>query len=251
MRPCDLIFAGYALTMMCACSVWAGEDASAPMVRGVVRAVNQAQLSIDLPVRVEKLNVREAQSFKKGDVLVAFDCERADAEYRAAAAVSREMKLTLESQAYLDSKGAAGKLDVQIALARAAKAEAEAAAIAARLKQCRLVAPYDGRVTELKINEQEMPQAGQSFMAIVDETSFEIDLIVPSRSLRELPEGRPFTFAIDDTGRSYEARVLRIGAAIDPVSQSVKVIAGFKDRDDRVLVGMSGTAKFPMQQAAQ
>lgn len=220
-------------------------------VRGIVRAVNQASMSIDLPVRVAKLHFREAQAFAKGDTLITFDCERLLAEQAAAAAQSREMKLTLESQSYLETRGAAGKLDVQISRARADKAEAEAAGIAARLKQCRLIAPYDGRITELKVNEHEVPPSGQPFISIVDETNFEIDMILPSKALRSVREGMPLQFLIDETGTSYEATVARIGASVDAVSQTVKVIATFTAADRRVIVGMSGSAAFPIQQAAQ
>ena len=224
---------------------------SAVPIRGVVRPLHQASIGIDLPVRVEKLHVREAQSFRKGDVLVTFDCRRIEAEHAAAAATSREMRLTLKSQAYLSSRGAVGKLDVEIAQARADKAEAEAAAIAARLEQCRIVAPFDGRITELRVNEHEVPPTGQPFISLVDETRFEIDLILPSHALRGLEPGTPFTFVIDETGVAHEAHLLRIGAAIDPVSQSIKAIGGFVTPDRRIVAGMSGTAVIPGLEAVQ
>ncbi len=213
-------------------------------IRGIVRPLNQAVISVDLPVRVAKLHVREAQAFRKGSVLVAFDCERLSAEHAALAAVHREMQLVLDSNTYLDKRGAIGKVDVEVSRSRVAKAEADAKGLAARLKQCSVVAPYDGRVTELRINEHEIPAGGQPFMSIVDETAFEIDLIVPSVWLRTLMPGARLSFTIDETGRSYQAAVSRIGAAVDPVSQTVKVIAEFAELDDRVLAGMSGTAKF-------
>lgn len=218
-------------------------------IRGIVRPLNQASISIDLPVRVAKLHVREAQSFRKGSTLITFDCERLQAEHAALAAVHKEMSLLLESNTYLDKRGAVGKVDVDVSRARVAKAEAEAKALAARLKQCTVIAPYDGRVTELRINENEIPQSGQAFVSIVDEATFEIDLIMPSSWLRTLAPDAKLDFVIDETGRSYPARVARIGAAVDPVSQTIKVIAQFTQLDDRVLAGMSGTARF-VEQAA-
>lgn len=214
-------------------------------IRGVVRALNQAAIANELPVRVEKLHFREAEAFRKGDTLVTFDCKRIRAEHAAASAASREMRLMLQSQTYLDSRGAVGKLDVEISKARADKAEAEAAAIAARIEQCTLVAPFDGRITELKINEHEVPQSGQPFISIVDESLFEIDLILPSHALRSLDPGSPIQFRVDETGLTYDAKVLRIGAAVDPVSQSIKATAGFEAPDRRIVAGMSGTAYIP------
>lgn len=220
-------------------------------IRGIVRPVHQAAISVDLPVRVTKLHFREAQAFKKGDVLVTLDCERLTAEQAAMEAVHREMRLVLESNTYLDRRGAIGKVEVEVSRARVDKAKAEAQALAARLRQCTVTAPFDGRIAELKINEHEIPASGQPFISIVDETTFEIDLIVPSAWLKSLVAGTTFKFIVDETGLSYTAQVLRIGAAVDPVSQTVKLIAAFAHRDGRVLAGMSGTATFPELAAAR
>jgi len=214
-------------------------------VRGIVRPVNQAAIATDLSVRVAEIRVREAQSFRKNDVLVAFDCERLEAEQAAAEAVHREMRLALDSNLYLDKRGAVGRIDVEVSRARVDKAGSEAAALKARLKQCKVIAPFDGRVTELSVNAHEIPAPGKPFISIVDETAFEIDLIVPSQWLKRIGPDSTFTFTVDETGRSYSAKVLRVGASVDPVSQTVKVIAAFEGADGRILAGMSGTARFP------
>ena len=225
--------------------VRAAEIASARHpVRGIVRPVAQAAIATDLGVRIAEIRFREAQSFKKGDVLVRLDCERLEAEHAAASAVAREARLSLESNSYLDKRGAAGRFDVEVSRARVDKAESEARGLQARVRHCLIVAPFDGRVTELAVNEHEIPAPGKPFIGIVDETRFEIDLIVPSPWLRSLAPGATFRFAVDETGRVHEAKVLRLGAVVDPVSQTIKVIAGFSGTSDGVLAGMSGTAAF-------
>ncbi|HRD76201.1 MAG TPA: efflux RND transporter periplasmic adaptor subunit [Hyphomicrobiaceae bacterium] len=213
-------------------------------IRGIVRPLQQAMIAADISARIAAIRFREAQGFKKGDRLVEFDCERLEAEAAAADALWRETKLSLESNSYLEKRGAAGRIDVEISRARADKAGSEAAALKARLKQCVIIAPYDGRVAELTINEHEFPSAGKPFISIVATGEFEIDLIVPSHWLKTLTPGATFTFAVDETGQSHAAHVLRIGAAVDPVSQTVKVIATFLEKGRAVLPGMSGTATF-------
>lgn len=240
-----------AVTLQSGSTIAHATDKSAPPIRGLVRAVNQASIGIDLPVKVQKLHFREAEAFRKGDTLVTFDCKRIRAEHAAAVAASREMRLTLQSQTYLDSRGAVGKLEVEISRARADKAEAEASAIAARLEQCTIVAPFDGRVTEMKINEHEVPANGQPFISIVDESNFEIDLILQSHALRAVEPGMAFRFRVDETGLVYEAKLLRVGAVVDPVSQSIKAIAAFATQDRRVVAGMSGTAMIPALEAVR
>ena len=113
------------------------------------------------------------------------------------------------------------------------------------------MAPFDGRITELKINEHEIPVSGQPFLTLVDETHFEIDLILPSTALRTLEPGESFQFRIDETGASYVAKLLRIGAAVDPVSQTIKAIGAFEAPDRRIIAGMSGTASIARLEAVR
>jgi membrane fusion protein, multidrug efflux system len=212
--------------------------------RGLIRPLQQAFIAVDTPLRVTKILVREAQTFNKGDTILIFDCERLEAEAEAAEAVFREMALTLESNTYLQKRGAIGRNDVEISHARFDRAVAEVKSLKARLRDCRFIAPFSGRVSELTINAYETPQSGKPFLGLVDETNFEIDLIVPSKWLRTLAVGARFSFEVDETRRIYAARIMRTGAVVDPVSQTVKVIAGFEQADDRVQSGMSGTAVF-------
>ncbi len=213
-------------------------------VRGLVRARHQSALATDIVARVAKIFVREAQSFTQGEKLLEFDCRQIEAAHRAAEAAYREAALMLESQSYLDRKGAVGRFDVEMARARADRVRAEADGLKARIEQCTVTAPFNGRVVELAIAEHEIPQAGRPFMVIVDDQEFEIELIVPSLSLSRLASGQVFEFHIEETAESHPAIIDRLGAAVDPVSQTVKVIGKFVRSATRVLPGMSGTADF-------
>ncbi len=228
-----------------------GRSPSQAPIRGMVRALEQSAIGIDIPVRLQRIHVREAQAFKKGDLLLEFDCERLEAELAAAEATTREMKLALDSNLYLDEKKAIGRLDVEVSRARADKASAEARALKSRIKQCKLSAPFDGRVVELSINEHEFPVQGRPFITLVNEANFEIDLIVPSHYLQHIQPGTSFSYRIDETGREYEAEILRVGAAVDPVSQTIKVIAKFAKPVTDVLAGMSGSASLLGRETSQ
>ncbi len=222
----------------------AADDDEVP-VRGVVRALDQSALSTDLVARVLTIGFREGEAFKAGDLLIAFDCERYRAEAQSAEAVHREMQLTLNSNMHLQKFSAVGKSEVEISRARVDKAEAEARSLQSRLHQCEIKAPFDGRVAELSINAHEQPQTGKPFLVIVGNSRLEIELILPSHWLTWVKPGLEFAFKVDETRHAYKARVLRTGAAVDAVSQMIKVIAVFEEPVSDVLPGMSGAAQFP------
>lgn len=233
-----IIFAGVLVTML------GGAAFAAEAVRGVVRPRMQASISSDLAVPVARIGAKEGEAFKKGDTLVAFDCRRQEAEYEAAKAEHSEMEIAFDNAKYLSAHKAAGKLDVDMSRARVEKTAAQLAALSVRLAWCSIVAPFDGRVSEMSIREHETPMSGKPLLTIVETGKPEIELIVPSTWLRWLSQGYAFTFQIDETGLPEKATVARIGAAVDPVSQTIKVSGEFATPSANILPGMSGTADF-------
>jgi membrane fusion protein, multidrug efflux system len=220
------------------------KDMTKEPIRGIIRAVETAAISTELTMRIASIGYMEGDRFKKGDVLVEFDCRKPRAELAAAEAQHHEMKLTLDNNRVLQKAHAVGRHDFDVSASRVVKAAAEAEALRVRLDQCRLVAPYDGRVLELGLHALETPQPGKPFIGIVADGHLEIDLVVPSRWVRWLAVEAPLTFSVDETGTVHQARVKRIGAAVDPISQTIKIVATFDQSTLAILSGMSGTAEF-------
>jgi membrane fusion protein, multidrug efflux system len=212
--------------------------------RGIVRAVNEAWITSDLGFEIVDLELREGDAFAKGDRLAAFDCEGLRAEAKAAEAKHDAEALTYENNKKLADLKAAGRFEVGLSKARENEAAAQVEAYRIRLGHCELLAPFPGRVSELRVHAHEVPDRTQPLMHIIDTSGLEIDIILPSTWLRWLKPGTTFSMKIDETGKTLEAQILRIGAAVDPVSQTIKVVARFTDESSDVLPGMSGTAAF-------
>jgi membrane fusion protein, multidrug efflux system len=213
-------------------------------VRGIVRAVDMAMISTQLPARAAKIAFQEGERFRKGDILVAFDCRKQRAELASAEAQQLEMTLNLDNFKVLQRVQAAGQHDLRVSQARVAKASAEADVLRAHIDECSVVAPFDGRVLELSLHEHEIPAPGKAFIGLVAEGALEIDLIVSSKWIQNLKIGTEFTFFVDETQSSETAIIKRVGAAVDPISQTIKIVAVFKNAVTDILPGMSGTGQF-------
>lgn len=214
-------------------------------IRGVVRPARQATISTDGALRAVDLPFREGARFKNGDTLAMFDCRRQKADLAAAVAARREAVLTMESNIELDRYQAVGKNDVAISRARADKASADVSGLETRLDECRLVAPFDGRITELSLRTYERTVPQRPFISIIDDSVLEIELIAASAMLSRLAPGTRFSFRLDELGgRTVDAEVAHLGASVDPVSKTIKIIGLVKVHDPQILSGMSGTAIF-------
>ncbi|MCH9671103.1 MAG: efflux RND transporter periplasmic adaptor subunit [Gammaproteobacteria bacterium] len=222
----------------------APDTAPLEAVRGVVVPKSEISLSAEFSARIEKIPFDEGERFKRGQLLVRFDCTHYRAQTRAAWAAYRVHKQAHVANVELDKFQAVGKTDLQRSKAEMQRASAQARALEARMKQCKIVAPFDGVVVERTVKRHEVPSSNQPLLRIMNDAALELDLIIPSRWLRWLNVGTSFEFTVDETGDTHTAKVRRISAAVDPVSQTIKVSGSFKKRPPRVLPGMSGSAAF-------
>ncbi|MEN0087315.1 MAG: HlyD family efflux transporter periplasmic adaptor subunit, partial [Pseudomonadota bacterium] len=171
-------------------------------------------------------------------------CGKYEAEGRSVEAVLEARRVEHKSKKFLFDRKAIGQLEVDIAAAQLREAQAKREAIQVQIDQCAITAPFDGRVIEIFRQAFEFTRANEPLMAIVDDKSLEIDLIVPSTWLQWLKPGSTFSFIVDETGAETAASITRIGAEVDPVSQTIKVTGLFTAIPQNTLPGMSGTASF-------
>ncbi|WP_213880471.1 HlyD family efflux transporter periplasmic adaptor subunit [Pseudomonas sp. dw_358] len=213
--------------------------------RGLVRAVHEATLSAGMVAQIVKMPFAEGAAFKKGDVLVEFDCNRPLAEQRAATAALAVEQKTVETNEELEHFNSIGKFDLLISVSKMNKAKAELEALNAQISQCKIVAPFTGRVVENKLHLYESASMSQPLLRIVDTTNLELDVIVPSQWLQWLKPGDSFSFKVDETGTMGKAVVDRLLPTVDPVSKTIKIIGKLNDASgNRTIPGMSGTASF-------
>lgn len=211
--------------------------------RGVLRARDQAMLASELSGRIVELPFSEGETFKKGDTLARFDCSAYQAQLNAAQAASRGAGEELAHNKQLAALNSVGRFEVARAEARLSETQAQSQVYQVQVKRCNVLAPYDGQVVQRKVQRYESVSAGAPLLEIVDNRSLEIHLLVPSRWMGKLKPGQTFSFTPDETGKSLQATVKRLGARIDEGSQTLLLVASVPDAGG-LLSGMSGTARF-------
>lgn len=197
-------------------------------------------LSAEIGAKINRIALRDGEAFKAGDMLLEFDCALQGAQLDKARAQQSAAENTLEGQRKLAELNAVGLVELRNGEAEVQKAKADVSYLRTMISRCRIAAPYAGRVVELKAREQQFVQPGQPLIEIIDDSVLELDFIVPSRWLAWFKPGHKFNVRIEDTGGEYPVRLLRTGARIDPVSQSVKAVAVIDGKFPELIAGMSG-----------
>jgi len=214
-------------------------------VRGIVKPVVEAVLASEIQALVKRMPFRDGDSFKKGALLIEFECAKYRAELASAQAEFEARQKTVINNEELAGLHGIGRLEVDISQAELKKAQAVLRRAQIIVHGCRIPAPFAGRVVKTLVHPYESVNPYDDLLSIVSNQDLDIELILPSSSLQWITKNSPFSFSIDETQDAYPAEVVEIGARVDPVSQTIRVFGRFNTHPAGVLAGMSGSAKFP------
>ena len=222
----------------------ASTDKNFTSIRTLIIPKVETVLSSQVAGRVIKVNAELGSSFHKGQILIEFDCNIQSALYGKARADLKAAESKHKSNLRLNELKSISNLDLQVSEADLDKAKASLAVEWARLKMCKIKAPFNGRVIKRKVQPYESVSQGQPLLEILNDSSLELELYVPSSWLSWIKKGIIFTIQVDETGKEYPAKIISLGASVDPVSHTIGAKAVIIGKHKELLSGMSGEARF-------
>ena len=208
--------------------------------RGQIVSLHSATLSSEMAGRIDRVAVRIGDRFKKGDVLVTFDCAVPRAQLARIQAVVTQAARSFEINRRAVEQKSTGQLELDLAAAEVLKAKADLAIAEAAVAKCAILAPFAGITVAQKAREFEYATPGQPLLEVLDDHALEVELTVPSHMLGALKQGASFQLRIDDTGKTYSGKVSRLGARVDPATQSIRAIGEIGGDTAGLMAGMNG-----------
>lgn len=208
--------------------------------RGLVKAKSRAVLASEIGAVVSQTPLRAGDNFKKGDMLIGFDCRLLKNQKDKVAAQVKASKAQLDSAKDLEKMRSIGKLDVTLARAEYDKDRSELKIAALNVERCSVKAPFDGKVVQLLVNRYESVDLRRSLIEIASSSELEIEIIAPASWLSRVKSGQQAKMRIDELGADIEVEIIAVGGAVDPVSQTILVRCKVLNRPANLLPGMSG-----------
>jgi membrane fusion protein (multidrug efflux system) len=194
--------------------------------------------------RIVTLNASLGTRVTKGRTVVGFDCSESHARLQMAQAEHAAAYETMDVKSRLLKLEAAGESEVTLAEAAVNRANAAIALSRAQLTQCNVVAPFTGHVVRVHVKPHQGVNVGTPLVELVSDGPLKVRLNAPSRLLRTLKVGTPFEISIDETGKTYVAKVSAINARVDAVAQTVELEGRIDGKHADLLSGMTGSARF-------
>ena len=212
--------------------------------RALVVATEQVQIASEIAARVDKINYQMGDAFQKGDTLLSFDCKLFESQRDVMQSNLDSANIQLENDKELFNLRSIGELQYKLTQSNVKKAEAEFNIAQLNVDRCSILAPYNGKVMQVHTSVFSRIEERQPLMDIVGDGLLEAEIVVPSNWLSWLKKGHPLKIQIDETGKTLDAKVINLGAAVDAVSQTIAVRAQFNEKYDDLVSGMSGVVSF-------
>jgi membrane fusion protein, multidrug efflux system len=212
--------------------------------RIILAVEDESLLSSQIDGRIKQIKVREGERFKKGDTLVTIDCAIYKARKKRVEAELAAAHYTLKAQKKLKQLRTGSTMKIHAAQAELAKSKADLEIIQVTIDMCSIKAPFDGLVVKRAAYIKQYISKGNPLLEIIDDSTMEAHLIVPSNWLLWLKKADKFTFHLDETNQRYSATVSHIGVRIDPGSQTVILKGAIQGSHPELRVGMGGQALF-------
>ena len=204
----------------------------------------ETTLSSTIAARIVLFNGSLGHYFKSGDLLVSFDCDenlaRADmSKAELAGAIDQH-----EAKVKMQGLGQASDVEVALAASAVNKAKGQLTLNQSQVSQCKVHAPWGGRVAKANVKNFMTVTPGQPMLELVNDGPLKLKLNAPSKLLGRLRVGSRFDVTIDETGSKYPATITAINSRVDPVSQTVELEARMTRSYRELLSGMSGVTDF-------
>ena len=212
--------------------------------RALVVASQEAILSSELAARIENIAVKEMQRFKKGDLLIQFDCSLYEAQKDVVSANANSALIKLKSDEQMLQMRSIGKYELELSISEYEKAKSELRIAELNVERCQIKAPFDGAVEEVVVNTFETIQPQVELMKIIRTEVLELEMVVSSEWISWLKIGHPIKVYIDEIQKEFNATISGIGANVDAVSQTIQLKGTITDTSPALLPGMSGRVVF-------
>ncbi len=209
---------------------------------GSLRAVDGANLSLEVPGIVSQIDFKSGDDVQTGQVLLRLRADDDIAKLHALQATAALAQITYDrdlkqfaahavSRATLDNDVATLKNDQ-------AQVEAQQAIVAQKI----LRAPFAGHIGIRQVDLGQYLAAGTQVVTLQALDPLYADFYLPQQALAHLKVGQTVTVQVDTyPGQNFTGQISAINPQVDPSSRNVQLRATLANLDHRLLPGMFAT----------
>lgn len=217
-------------------------QASGPVITGSLQPEKRADLRAEIGAVVLQVLKDNGEPVRRGELLVRLDdtalresLSSAEEALRAAQRSLEQAERVVERLRTLQAQGMTSIQALEDAELRRNLANSELVAAKSRvtnaqqqLQRTRVVAPFDGVVSERRVSAGDTAQVGRELLKVIDPATLRFEGLITADRMHEVKVGQPVAFRVNgfpDT--DFAGSVRRIDATANATTRQVAVLVGF------------------------
>lgn len=226
---------------------------SGPVISGSLRAREAATLRAEVGGPVVEVKIDQGQPVKRGQLLARIDdvslqeqllaarsaARVADSALQVASAEEERSEKLAKSEVITRRDFERAQLARHQAQAQLADAQSRLALVREQVGRTRIIAPFEGVVSERHVNSGDVVQPGSPLITVVDPTSLELEASVPAEFAGRIQVGTPVTFRLPGSAeQTFSGEIERINPAVDPATGQVRIYVTIPNVKQSLLIGL-------------
>jgi membrane fusion protein (multidrug efflux system) len=230
-----------------------GTVTSGPAISGSLDAELNATVRAQIAGSIISTNADVGQTVGKGQTLGRIDASGLQDAYLSAKSAVSSAQTTyamaqrnLQRSETLLQAGAIAQRDLETAQTQASGAQAALEDARSRLATAtknfdntRIVAPFDGIISQRSVSPGDVVQPGGALFTVVDPSTMRLVAAVPSDQLAMVKVGTDVAFSVTGyAGQEFHGRVTRISPSVDPTTRQVQIIVSIPNKGHTLITGL-------------
>ena len=209
---------------------------------GSLRALNGADLSIEVAGVVDSIDFKSGDDVKAGDVLLKLRSDDDVAKLQSLQATADLNEITYERDQKQFKMQAVSQATIDTDVANLKNAKAQVAQQQAILDKKTLRAPFAGHLGIRAVDLGQYLSAGTTIVTLQALDPIFMDFFVPQQAVDQIRIGQHVNVKVDAyKDRSFEGEISALNPRVDPSSRNVQIRATLKNPDHKLLPGMYAT----------
>jgi membrane fusion protein (multidrug efflux system) len=205
---------------------------------GTAAATRGVTVSADLAGIVDRISFESGRPVREGEVLVRLDVRQEQAQLAAAEARLELARLSLERMRGLVEKGIAAQADLDRADAEYKQAAASVGEIHATIERKTIRAPFSGVLGLRQVNLGQYLKSGDPIVPLQSLDPIYVNFSVPQQQQASLKIGGDVRVSIEGSTAALDGKVTAVNSIIDEATRNVEVQSTFANPAGKLRPGM-------------
>jgi RND family efflux transporter MFP subunit len=219
-------------------------QASGPVITGSLQPEKRADLRAEIGAVVQQVLKDNGETVRRGELLVRLDDgalrENLGSAEEAVRAAMRNLEQTERVVERLRTLQAQGMTSVQaledaelrrnVATSELVAAKSRVSTAQQQIQRTRVLAPFDGVVSERRVSAGDTAQVGRELLKVIDPATLRFEGLITADRMHEVQLGQPVSFRVNGfPDVEFSGTVRRLDATANATTRQVAVMVGFND----------------------